>query len=153
MHMTATNKNRTPYLIVLLLGCFILFLGWAAYRASTHGSDITDTDYYSKGLRYNTTLVEKRAASVLGWQADVELKGRSLTIRLNDSQMQPVTQGEAVLLLVQPAAAAPRTLPLKESAPGTYRLALPADLHGEQHARLDFHKDGARLNRLLVLNL
>ena len=38
-------------------------------------------------------------------------------------------------------------------AAGSYRLALPAGLHGEVPARFDIERDGARLERNLLISL
>jgi nitrogen fixation protein FixH len=151
--MKIANQIRAPHIIVLLICCFVGFLAWSGYRAATRGSDITDRDYYSKGLKYNTTLVEERAASVLGWRFDFQLDGHTLSVSLLDQQQQPVTESDATLYLSRPSAAVPLKLLLAESQPGTYQLTLPADLHGEHRARLEIHKAGARANRNLLLNL
>jgi nitrogen fixation protein FixH len=151
--MKIAAKLRAPQIIVLLICCFILFLGWSGYRAATRGSEITDPDYYSKGLKYNTTLVEEKAASVLGWAFDFHLDGPTLSVRLLDQQQRPVIGGEATLYLSRPSAAVPTLFLLTEAQPGIYQLTLPADLRGEHRARLEVHKEGARANRNLLLNL
>jgi nitrogen fixation protein FixH len=151
--MKNRRKNRSPKIIMLLIGSFIVFLGWSAHQAATRGSDIADRDYYSKGLRYNTTLIEKQAASVLGWKVEVALREHTLDIILHDRQNLPVNSGEATLYLYQPSASSPLELGLSEIRPGTYRLVLPDDLSGEIRARLDLHREGARISRNLLLNL
>lgn len=151
--MKKIRKNRSPLIIMLLIGSFIVFLGWSARQAATRGSDITDRDYYSKGLKYNSTLIEKNAASALGWQVDVALQEQSLDIFLRDRQNQPVTSGEATLYLYQTSTSAPLELRLAEVRPGTYRLVLPGNLSGEIRGRLDIHREGARINRNLLLSL
>lgn len=148
-----TARNLSPCIITTLIFVFVIFLGWSAYRASTRGSAIADPDYYSKGLKYNATLVEKKAATVLGWTFQTRLSGANLTISLHDKLQQPVTNGEATLQLYSPDTPVPTAVPLHESQPGLYSLTLPADLNGEIRARFDFHKDGARLSRTLLLNL
>jgi len=147
------KRTVAPLLIVLTIFCFVLFLTWAGRQAATRGSAIADPAYYSKGLRYNTTQVEKRAASVLGWRLQVQRVGDSLLLQLVDSRQQPVGGGEALLEVYRKSADAPLTFALAETQPGRYRFKLPADLQGEYRARFDFHKDGARLNRQLLLNL
>lgn len=140
-------------IIMLLIGSFIVFLGWSAYQAATRGSDIADRDYYSKGLRYNTTLIEKQAASVLGWKVEVALREHTFDIVLRDRQNLPVSSGEAKLYLYLSSASAPIELGLSEIRPGTYRRVLPDDLSGEIRARLDLNREGARISRNLLLNL
>jgi len=151
--MKSAGKNLSPFLIAALLGCFTLFLGWAAHRAATHGSEVSDPDYYQKGFRYNATLLEKHAASSLGWQIEPRLEGRTLAVELLDGRDQPVSGAEAIIQLTRKAATAPQTLSLRESSPGVYELKLPRNLQGETQARIAFHKDGARLDRQLLLNL
>ena len=54
----ATKKNSYPLLILLLIGSFLCFSVWSAMRAIDAGPEVTDADYYSKGLRYNSTLLD-----------------------------------------------------------------------------------------------
>jgi len=151
--MNMRRTNLTPQIITLMICSFVAFLGWSAYQAATRGSEISDRDYYSKGLKYNTTLIEKKAASVLGWDSDFTLQGHSLTVMLHDKQNLPVGNGEATLLLYQSASGIPLKLSLVETHPGGYQLELPAELTGEIRARLEFMRDGASINRNLLLNL
>jgi len=146
-------KHFYPTLILIILGTFLTFFAWSAYRAATFGSAVSDRDYYSKGLKYNTTLIEKKAASVLGWVSDVSLQGHTLKILLYDSQHLPVSNGKATLLLYHGSSATPLKLSLIEVQPGSYQLELPAKLTGEVRARLDLVRDGASINRNLLLNL
>lgn len=151
--MPANQRSSAPYLITLLLVVFLLFCGWSAYRAATRGSEISDPDYYTKGLKYNTTLVEERAAKVLGWKLQMHLANGVLVADLVDSHDRPVSGGKAHVRLYPPHASAPIDLQLAESAPGEYRSPVPTGLRGEHRARFDFQKDGALLNRQLLLNL
>jgi hypothetical protein len=57
------------------------------------------------------------------------------------------------LYLYLPADAASVSLPLQEVAPGIYQLHLTNGMTGEMSARLEFERDGALLNRRLLLNL
>lgn len=151
--MLDKKPNRYPLFILLLLGSFLLFLAWSGKQASTRGSDITDRDYYSKGLKYNTTLVEKRAASVLGWSMHSRLEKSLLQVRLDDSKKQPVAGAIGTLLLYGAGDAKTRRLSFREGDSGKYLLELPTELQGELRASLEFERAGARLNRQLLLNL
>jgi len=146
-------KQLYPALIILLLGAFLLFCGWSVYRATTRGSQISDRDYYSKGLKYNAALVEKRAAGVLGWQLHPELLAHRLQILLTDAQGKPVDGAKGTLMFFRPQENSRMTLPLQEISPGTYLAALPTDLKGEIPVRIDFERSGARVNRQLLLNI
>jgi nitrogen fixation protein FixH len=145
-------KHFYPAMIILLLGTFLVFSGWSAYRAATRSSQITDRDYYSKGLKFNATLVEKRAASVLGWQLRSELLAHTLHIRLLDGQGLPVSGAVGKLVFHQPQEKSSRFLRLHEAAPGAYLAELPGDLKGGIPIRIDFERSGARVNRQLLLN-
>jgi len=146
-------KHFYPAMIILLLGTFLIFCGWSAYRAATRSSQISDRDYYSKGLKYNATLVEKQAASVLGWQLRSELLANQLLIRLTDGQGVPVSGATGILIFHQPNENSSMSLPMQEAAPGTYLAELPTDLKGEIPVRIDFERSGARVNRQLLLNI
>jgi len=146
-------KSFYPLLIVLLLGSFLAFCGWSAYRASTHSSRIIDPDYYAKGLKYNSTLVEKRAAKTLGWQLKSELHSRQFQVHLTDGQGTPVSGANGTLVIYQPQNGNSMALPLTETDPGIYQANLPADLNGEIAAYLNFEHAGALVNRQLLLNI
>jgi len=152
--MTDTNRtNHWPKLILLLLCAFLCFSSWSAMQAAGLGSSVTDSDYYGKGLKYNATLVEKRAATVLGWQLSSTLSGRSLVLRLTDRSGGVVDKATGSLYLAVPGAAENIRLPLHEAIAGSYGVELDPALSGAIQARLELERDGARLHRLLLLNL
>lgn len=147
------KKNIYPALILLLIGSFLLFSIWSAFQASNLGSEVTDADYYSKGLRYNTTMVEKKAATVLGWNLSVNLNGRILQFRLLDGDGVAVERATGSIYLAIPNTAENINLPLLEVADGLYTVKLQDEMTGAIQARLDLVRDGVRLNRQLLLNL
>jgi nitrogen fixation protein FixH len=148
----AKKRNIYPPLILLLLGAFLLFSTWSAFQAAGLGSEVTDAEYYSKGLKYNTTMVEKRAAIVLGWNLSTRLEGRTLEFSLTDRDGGVVDRATGFIYLAIPDAAENINLPLKEIAAGLYQVTLSKDFSGAIQARLEFELDGARLNRQLLLN-
>ena len=152
--MTESKKiNIYPAMIMILLGGFLAFLVWSAYQAAGLGSKVTDSDYYSKGLKYNTTLVENRAAEALGWQLDTRLQGRTLEFRLVDNSGAGVDVAAGTLFLALPGAADSIRLQLQEAGAGLYRVSLGEELHGAIQARLELERQGVRFNHPLLLNL
>jgi len=152
--MTETRKiNIYPFLIVMLLVGFLIFLVWSAFQAAGLGSKVTDSDYYSKGLKYNTTIVEKRAAEVLGWIIEARLDGRVLLFHLIDKEGRSVDRAVGTLYLAVPGSAENIHLPLQEVASGYYRVNLADSISGTIQARIEIEREGARLNRQLLLNL
>ena len=152
--MTETKKrNIYPPMILLLIGGFLIFSSWSAFQATGLGSKVTDADYYSKGLKYNTTQVEKRAAEVLGWSLETKLNGRNLEFRLTDREGGEVDQVTGTLYLTIPGTAESIHLPMQEVAAGYYQVNLSDNLNGTIQARLELEREGARLNRQLLLNL
>jgi len=152
--MTETKKkNFYPTMIMLLIGGFIIFLVWSAFQAAGLGSKVTDADYYSKGLKYNTTQVEKRAAEVLGWNLETQLDGRTLEFHLMDQKGREVDRATGTLYLAIPDSAENIHLPLEEVSAGHYRVNLGDNINGTIQARLELEREGARLNRQLLLNL
>jgi nitrogen fixation protein FixH len=146
-------KNIYPALIIFLLGAFLLFLGWSAMQASTQGTQITDRDYYSKGLKYNSTLVEKKAASSMGWQLTTEIVQGKLQFQLFDGNGKAVSGAVGYLHLYSRPDSDQLKLVLQESVPGSYLVGLPASLKGEITVRVEFERDGARINRQLLINI
>ncbi len=151
--MPASQNNLYRPFILLLLGSFIGFLAWSAWQAANHGSQVTDRDYYSKGLRYTSTLLEKRAAEVLGWTLTTRISGRDLDFHMADAEKNRVSGARGTLHLYLPGDANGRLFALQEPAAGIYRLTLPAGLQGTLRARVMFERDGALLSRQLQLNL
>jgi nitrogen fixation protein FixH len=151
--MTETKNNMYPPLILLLIGGFLIFSLWSALQATGLGSKVTDADYYSKGLKYNTTQVEKRAAEVLGWSLETKLIGRNLEFRLTDQEGGDVERATGTLYLAIPGTAENIHLPMQEVAIGYYQVNLGDNINGTIQARLELERDGARLNRQLLLNL
>ena len=140
-------------MIMLLIGGFILFLVWSGFQAAGLGSKVTDAAYYSKGLKYNTTQVEKRAAEVLGWNLKTRLTGRTVKFHLTNSKGGDVDMAVGKLYLAIPDRAENIHLPLAEVTSGHYQVKLDENISGTIQARLEMERNGARLNRQLLLNL
>lgn len=149
----STKKNSSPFFIILLIGCFLAFSAWSAMRAIDEGPEVTDADYYSKGLRYSSTLLEKKAAEVLGWEVKTRQVERTLEFRLIDKDGKPVEKARGEIFLYLKGANSNKQLPLQETSPGIYTFNLNAEMRGEMNARLEFEQNGARINRHLLLNL
>jgi len=147
------KRTHIPWLLLLIGGGFLLLMAWSLITAGQRGSAVTDRDYYSHGLRYNQTELERQAGAALGWTTTIDLQDGQLTIHLQDQARQAVTDAVASLSLSDPDRRAELQLALHETSPGTYRAELPAGLHGELPARIAFERNGARLNKRLLLSL
>jgi nitrogen fixation protein FixH len=151
--MSIPQRNLYRPLILLLIISFLGFSLWSARQAVNPGSQVTDRDYYSKGLKYTSTLLEKRAAEGLGWQLSTEIAGQTLIFHIENAANQNVSQARGTLHLYLPGYPDGRPFELLETSSGDYRLELPPDLKGLLRARVMFERDGARLSRQLQLNL
>ena len=152
--MTEAKKmNIYPPMILLLISGFLVFSAWSAFQAAGFGSKVIDADYYSKGLKYNTTQLEKQAAESLGWNLETNLNGRDLEFHLTDRAGGEVNRAFGTLYLAIPDTAENIHLPLQEVASGYYRVNLADSLNGTIQARLELVREGARLNRQILLNL
>jgi nitrogen fixation protein FixH len=146
------KKNIYPILILLLLGSFLGFSTWSAMRAAKAKPQVTDADYYSKGLKYTSTLLEKQTAAALGWTVTTEMDGPIVQFHLSDKSGQPVEAATGILYLYLATPQSHISVPLEEIAPGIYQLHLTDNMTGEMNARLEFARDGARMNRRVLLN-
>jgi len=147
------KTNLYPAFVMLMIGSFICFLAWSAMRAVESGPQVTDADYYSKGLRYTSTVLEKRAAAALGWRVDTQLSGRLLQLHLSDKEGRPVRSAKGVIAIYMRNREESMLFSLQEVSAGNYQLHLTDSMTGEITARVEFERDGARLNRQLLLNL
>lgn len=141
-----------PGAIVGLIFFFLLLTGWSVHRAVTGVSAVSNPKYYTYGLKYNHTLVEKEAAAALGWHIETFLQGRHLSLRLRDGDGRDVSGVQALLTLFGTADNRGRTLELDETGPGYYATELPPDLPGQTPARLLLKREGAGMTRSLLLN-
>lgn len=150
--MNRRQKTVFPPLLAVLILVFLAFTGWSVWMAVRADPAVTDPDYYSKGLKYNRTLLEKRAAASLGWELVATLDKGRLRIALHDGRGRPVSgaAGEVTLFASRSGL---QHLKLRETSPGVYRVRLPDDLGGELRARVEFDRRGARLMRDLLLNI
>ena len=148
------NKPKhTPWLLILI-GCgFLALTAWSVYQAKQGTSDVTDRDYYSHGLRYNETLLERKAAESLGWSTQTVLQGHRITVLLMDAGKRPVTQARGKLTMMAPGGLDLKEYLLEEHSAGRYSAELPAELKGEHSLALVFERAGARLNKRILLTL
>ncbi|TYO98773.1 FixH protein [Geothermobacter ehrlichii] len=150
--MNEPKRNSFPPLLAAVILVFLFFTGWSVWMAVKADPAVTDPDYYSKGLKYNRTLIEKRAAASLGWNLTTSLERGQLRIELRDRQGRPVPDATGEITLFS-ARSRTQQLPLRESGPGIYSVRLPAGLAGELRARIEFDRQGVRLMRDLLLNI
>lgn len=154
MNPAVPNRQWHPLLTAVIV-LFLALTGWSILQAQRQVSSVTDRDYYSHGLRYNQTALERKAAQSLGWALNLQLDGRFLVSRLTDEVGRPVTGGNGGLLLLGSGAVdRPQAeLPFQEVAPGLYRVQLPEQLQGQVPAQVTLTSAGASIQRRLLLNL
>ena len=150
--MSTPNRHISIFLIILLIAGFILFLIWAGRQAGTPGSRISDQAYYSKGLEYTHTQVEKQSAVRQGWQLRTEMSPQQLHFTLVDADEQPVAKARGELTLYLSAQKKVLHLPAVEISVGRYRVDLPQIITGSLPVQVEFALQGARISRQLLIN-
>ena len=148
-------KFKSPYvfLILFLLISFLIFSVWSARQAATRGSRISDTEYYSKGLKYTNTKVEERAATSRGWNLETNIVNKNLHFILSDKEGNAISQANGELTLYLGKEKKVLRLKAIESQPGLYWIDLPDEINGSLQARIEFELQGSRINRQLLVNL
>lgn len=149
--MTAAHRRSTPWLLIAIGIGFALITAWSFQRAFKGVSSVTDPDYYSHGLRYNRSLLEQQRAESLGWQLHSRLDGKRLQVTLAGRDGVAVTGARGSAALIVPGRPQPLELPLAESSPGSYLMELPDEVSGELVVDLAFNRDGAGLQRRLLV--
>jgi nitrogen fixation protein FixH len=145
--------KQIPWLPLLIGGGFCVLMLWSIFLASQRTSAVIDRDYYSHGLRYNESLLERQAAATIGWTTSTRLLGRTLITEVRDRDHEPVTRAHGTLKLLESAGKPTRQFVLDEIEPGSFQVELPADLHGEQPVEIQFDLAGARLSKRLLVTL
>jgi nitrogen fixation protein FixH len=146
--------GMSPYLlfILLILSAFVIFSIWSARQAATRGTEISDPLYYSKGLKYNLSQAEEQNATGEGWHLETTFADKMLRFHLSDLKGDPIRKaaGSVTLYLNNPDQEL--NLPTKEEQPGIYLTRVPETIHGSLSATVEFSRQGARLNRRLLVN-
>lgn len=150
-----TTTVRWPAFIIALVLAFAAFSWWSFLRASSGVSAVTDPEYYSHGLRYNGTALEREAGEALGWRIHQRVAGRVLTMRVEDAHQQGVPGCRGVITFPDERSAARPLPPLEvsELGAGRYRAEIPATLPQTLAATLTITKGQATLQRRLILAL
>ena len=143
--------GRWPWLIVLIGALFAGMTSWAILMAARGTSPVTDPAYYSHGLKYNQSRVEALAAEAMDWRVSSSLEEHKLTVTLRTGDLQPVTGclGELVIYNSEKRLA----LLMEESVQGSYSTDIPIELSGNLTGDLLLQREGARINRRLLINL
>jgi hypothetical protein len=152
--MNAEN-SRWPAFIIALIVTFVAFSCWSLQRAASGVSAVSDSKYYSHGLKYNATNIEIQTAQALRWTVTPKVQGRVLTVQVEDAEQVGVS-GANGFITVQPDSAEQgpvESLPLLESGQGLYMLSVPAKLPKTFSASLTLTKDQATVQRRLLINL
>ena len=154
--MNMNTKNiRWPAFIITLVLAFAAFSWWSLQRASSGVSPVSDPNYYSHGLKYNSTNIEIQTAQALRWTVTPKVKGRVLTVQVVDLSQVGIS-GAKGAITVQPESAGQSPLPplpLTDSGQGLYTLTIPANLPRTLSANLTLTRDQATVQRRLLINL
>jgi nitrogen fixation protein FixH len=145
--------KHIPWLPLLIGMGFLVLMLWSIFLASQRTSAVIDRDYYSHGLRYNETLLERQAAAALGWTMTSRLLGRTLIIQVQDRNHEPAARAHGICRLLASDAQPARQFVLDEIEPGSFRTVLPADLHGEHPVEIQLDFAGTKLSKRLLLSL
>ena len=89
----------------------------------------------------------------VGWRVDAHLSGRTLRLQVSDKQGKPISSAKGIVSIYMRNRGETISFPLREVSAGTYQLQLTDSMTGEMTARVEFERDGARLNRQLLLSL
>jgi len=148
------EKNYWPLAILGIGILFILVTAWSVYKAAISVSSVTDPGYYSHGLKYNNTSIEILAASTLGWKVRSEVADDTISIALVDGESKPVSGATGQLTLRHISGDHPHeTMHLKELTLGVYSTELPGSVSQSTVATLALDKQGASIQRQILINL
>lgn len=145
--------------VILTIGLsFLAVTGWSIFRAATGASSVTDPDYYSHGLKYNSTSLEVKASQAQGWEITPRVDNDILTIKLTtkDKESIPNCSGKVIFLslagLKKQDSSAPPSADFTETSPGTYAAGLPTNLQLPAYATVRLAKNKTAIHRKILIN-
>ena len=146
---------RWPAFLVCLFLAFAAITCWSLERAVSEVSPVVDPNYYSHGLRYNSSALELQTARALGWRIDPELDKGVLTIRVQDEHKVGIAgcRGHLTLLTKTPERETVNPLTMIDRGNGRYTVEIPPDLPTPVAASLTLTKDQATVQRQMFLSL
>lgn len=136
----------------MLIGAFILFLAWAGRQSAMQVSQISDPAYYTEGLKYTHSQVEKQSATAQGWNFVTDIGAKRLVFTLRDKNKAPISKAQSELTLYVNAQKQTLWLHGVEKGAGRYVFDLPESLAGALPARIEFTRQGERLSQQLLIN-
>jgi len=150
-----TTANRWPTFIISIVLAFGAISWWSLDRAASGVSSVSDANYYSHGLKYNSTNLEIQTAQALGWTITPEVQGRRLTIQVSDAKENGIS-GCQGLIALSPETVEQKDLPplaLTDAGQGLYTAEIPPELPTTFTASLSLRKGQATVQRRLLINL
>lgn len=132
-----------PWLLVLgMLGIVGVNVAMLVVADSDANGAVVEADYYRKAVAWDSTLARRARSDALGWHAAIRLEARPeatpvVRVALADAAGRPVTGATVDAVLIHNVDAAhPRTVTLREAAPGEYRMAARLGHPGRWEVRL-----------------
>ena len=150
------NKNTWLLLVITIASSFAAITFWSIHRANLGVSAVTDPDYYRHGLKYNNTSIELKAAQAMGWRIAAALRDNNqleITVRNKRGETVSGATAEVSLNAALSNRSTDQTLSLREGRPGIYSVPLPPQLVPPAYATIEIKKNGAIIQRRLLLNL
>jgi len=123
-----------PWLLILLPATAVVASLWTVRIAFKHADDLVVDDYYRQGLAINQHLEKREAAAALELDAELLVRGQSVSVTLN----QPMALADLQLRLFH-TMEADRDLAVRLVRTGEqqYAGALPHALSGNWHWQLE----------------
>lgn len=120
-----------PGIIFVLLGINLCVVVITVYLAHTDRSFAVVPDYYGKALAWNEVAAQRERNRELGWTANIEVggvgvSGRTVAVRLQDREGDPITGADVEILAFHNArASAQYRTTLDDAGDGVYRAVMP----------------------------
>lgn len=124
---------------LLVLGVVSTF--WLVFSAQSDGGVEAVAEYHNVNAAPERTATQQ-ASAALGWTITGGASGPSVALAVHDRDGSPVTGLHGSMIVGRPHLAAPLdTLVLRETAPGTYTVALDAPTPGLWDFTFDASRD------------
>ncbi len=131
------KRSPWPLAIVVVFGVQACVLTTTMVLASRIPAN-AEPGYYNKALAWNDRASALAVPRQAGWESVATAHRSMVTLNLTDAESGPITNAEVSAVAFHRASALDRhRLAFVETAPGTYRAAIPSEAAGLWELRFD----------------
>jgi len=141
-----TEGKKIFITLAIFFGVIFLANGTLIYLAASSDDGMVDSNYYSKGLNYQSTLNERLRQKAMDWTVDFKRdKSGEYRLKVIDRESKPIEEAKVNLIFFRPTQSGyDQNLSLKEEKPGFYSGKIELPLKGIWDVNIEIKKENKK---------